>query len=295
MTAEPEDGLAEAGVRLEIGPFLVRVRSDLAGVRDHLRQLYGDFPVRLGEGAHMDVAVTRGRGLRRIVRPQAVLSINGAAPFLPLPASLAGPFLEWGLNWSIGRAVHRWVVLHAAVVERGGRAMIMPAPPGSGKSTLCAALVLAGWRLFSDEFGLADPASGQISAIPRPISLKDRSIAIIRGRDPGVVMSPEREDVAGARFVHMRPPTESVHRMSERARPAWVVIPRYVAGEKTSFEKQPRARTLMQLADQSFNYNYLGPQGFRCVTELIGQCDCYSLRYSDLNEALAVLDQTTRH
>jgi HprK-related kinase A len=294
MISALEVGLAGSGTRLEIGPFLVRIRSDVAGVREHLEQLYGDFPVRLGEGAHIDVAVTRARHLRRLLRPQALLSVNRTSPFLPLPATLAGPFLEWGLNWSIGRTVHRWVVLHAAVVERGGRAMIMPAPPGSGKSTLCAALALAGWRLFSDEFGLVDPTTGQVSAVPRPVSLKNQSIAVIRNRHPGVVMSPEREDVEGARFVHMRPPTDSVRRMGERARPGWVVLPRYVAGEKTSFEKQPRARILMQLADQSFNYNYLGPQGFRCVTELIRDSECYALRYSDLNEAIAVLDQATR-
>jgi predicted ATPase len=29
--------------------------------------------------------------------------------------------------------------------------VILPAPPGSGKSTLCAALVTRGWRLLSDE------------------------------------------------------------------------------------------------------------------------------------------------
>lgn len=293
MTPEHGPELVGAGVRLEIGPFLVRIRSDVAGVREHLQQLYGDFPVRPGDGAHMDVTVTRGRGLRRMLRPQARLTVNGATPFLPLPATLAGPFVEWGLNWSIGRTVHRWVVLHAAVVERHGRAMIMPAPPGSGKSTLCAALVLAGWRLFSDEFGLMDPATGQISPIPRPISLKNRSIEIIRGRGAGIVMSPEREDIEGARFVHMKAPSESVRRAAETARPAWVVIPKYAAGEKTSFEREPRARTLMALADQSFNYNYLGSEGFTCVTQLIRQCECFSLRYSDLDDALAVLEHAT--
>jgi predicted ATPase len=33
------------------------------------------------------------------------------------------------------------------VVERDGHALILPAMPGSGKSTLTAALVQRGWRL----------------------------------------------------------------------------------------------------------------------------------------------------
>lgn len=281
-------------MRLEIGPFLVRIRSEFREVQDHLQQQYGDFAVKPGDGAHFDITVTRSRGLRRVIRRQARLTVNGASPFLPLPVNLAGPFLEWGLNWGIGRTVHRWVVLHAAVVERGGRAMILPAPPGSGKSTLCAALVLAGWRLFSDEFGLVNPATGDISAVPRPVSLKERSIDIIRQRDPHVVMTSERRDLEGIRFVHMKPPMESVRRLHEPARPAWVVIPQYAAGEKTSFDPQPKARTLMTLAEQSFNYNYLGPEGFRCVTRLIDESDCFTLRYSDLDDALSVLDRATR-
>ena len=144
-------------MQVGIGPFLVRVRSDLAGVRSHLERLYPEFPMRDSADSHFDLAIVGGHGVRRWIRPQATVVVNGARPYHPLPATLAGPLLEWGLNWCIGRTAHRWVVVHAAVVEQGGRAMILPAPPGSGKSTLCAALSYAGWRLFSDEFALIDP------------------------------------------------------------------------------------------------------------------------------------------
>jgi predicted ATPase len=43
-------------------------------------------------------------------------------------------------------------MLHAAVVEKNGKALILPALPGSGKSTLSAALAMNGWRFLSDEF-----------------------------------------------------------------------------------------------------------------------------------------------
>jgi HprK-related kinase A len=285
--------LETPGLQVEIGPFLVRIRSDLPGVSEHLERLYADFPMRAANVGHFDIAVVAGRGARRWIRPQATLVANGARPFLPLPASLAGPLVEWGLNWCIGRNAHRWVVVHAAVVERGGRAMILPAPPGSGKSTLCAALTYAGWRLFSDEFALIDPTTGRVLPVSRPISLKEASIEIIRSRHPHAIFGPEGRDVEGSRFVHVRPPSDSVHRAHEGAPPGWVILPRYVAGRPTTLDRLPKAQALMQIADQSFNYNYLGSKGFTCLAELVDQAVCYRLEYGDLDDVLALLTRVT--
>lgn len=282
-------------VRLEIGPFLVRVRSDIPGVSDHLDLLYPDFR-RLPPGdGHFDVAVASGRGLHRWVGRQARAVLNGVEPFFPVPDALAGPSVEWGLNWCIGTKAHRWVVLHAAVVERGGRALIMPAPPGSGKSTLCAALAYSGWRLLSDEFALVDPETGVVHPVPRPISLKDASIEVIGRRHSDVVFSAERIDIEGGRFVHARPPADSVHRAKEGARPGWLILPRYVPGSPTVLEPVPKARALVQLADESFNYNFLGPRGFTCLTELVRSVDCYRLEYSDLDDVLARLTRVAEN
>ena len=281
--------LDRQGVQVDLGPFLVRLRSDVPGVREYLARLYGEFPMREGSGGHFDVAVVGGRGLHRFVRPQAVAVVNGTRPYFPLPARLGGPLVEWSLNWCIGRYAHQWTVVHAAVVERGGRAMIFPAPPGSGKSTLCAALTFSGWRLFSDEFALIDPETRQLRAVPRPISLKEASIDLIRARHPDVVFGPEGRDMSDTRFAHARPPAASVRRANEPATPGWIITPRYVPGSATLLTPIPRAEALMSLADQSFNYNYLGPGGYRCLAELVRHTDCYSLQYSDIDDVLSML------
>jgi HprK-related kinase A len=242
---------------------------------------------------HFDAAIIGGHGLHRWIRRQATIVVNGSRLFLPVPATLAGPLLEWGLNWCIERSAHKWVVVHAAVVAREGQALILPAPPGSGKSTLCAALAFSGWQLFSDELALIDPETGRVLPIPRPLSLKEGSIEVIRGRYPEVVFGPEGHDVEGERFVHARPPSESVRRAGESARPAWIISPSYVPGAATTFEPVPKAQALMQFADQSFNYNYLGAKGYQCLAEAVRQADTYNLEYSDLDDVLAQLARLT--
>lgn len=280
------DTLTGEGLRLQVGPFQARLRSHLPEVRAHVACAYGEFPAREGAGGHFDIAIVSGDGLHRWFRRQACLSIGGRRFFLPLPHRLAGPLVDWGLNWCVGQTAHQWVALHSAVVERGGRALIMPAAPGSGKSTLCTALAHSGWRFFSDEFALVHPNSGRIHALPRPISLKNASIDIMRARYPGIVTTVEQKDMEDARFVHVRPPSESVSRAAEDAEAGWIIFPKYSAHSPTTITPLSKAECLIDLLDQSFNYNYLGARGFNCLADLVRRVDCYRLTYSDLDDVL---------
>src|SRR5262245_17689149 len=196
--ARLDSALRSSGVQIEIGPFLARIRSEWPAVADHMSVLYEDFPYRAMPEGHFDIAIVGGRRWHRWIRPQADLVINGVRPYLPLPVILAGAAMEWGLNWCMGQKAHQWLTLHAAVVERHGKAMLLPAPPGSGKSTLCAALAYSGWRLFSDEFALINTATRRILPAPRPISLKNASIEILKQRHPELRHGPEGIDVEGA-------------------------------------------------------------------------------------------------
>jgi HprK-related kinase A len=285
--------LSDSGVQLAVGPFLVRVSSDLSSVRDHLSLFYSDFPIGSDPVGHFDVALFATGGVRRLVRPQANLAINGDMPFLPLPATLGGASLEWAMNWCFGQRALNWVVIHAAVVERAGRVVVLSAPSGSGKSTLCAALSFAGWRLFSDEFALIDPRSGLLFPAPRPLSLKDGAIEIIKQRHPEVVYGPEGRNIERERFVHVRPPADAVKRASESAKPGWIVIPRYVPGAATTFEPLARARAVVEIADQSFNYNHLGPSGYDALVNFVAASECYRLEYSNLDDLLPRLQRMT--
>jgi HprK-related kinase A len=281
--------LRSSGLQLEVGPFLARIRSEWPAVADHISVLYPDFPRRAAPEGHFDVAIVGGRRWHRWIRPQADLVINGVRPYFPLPAILAGAAMEWGLNWCIGQKAHQWLTLHAAAVERGGRVMILPAPPGSGKSTLCAALVYSGWRLFSDEFAIINTDTRRLLPAPRPISLKNASIDIIKSRHADLRHGPEGVDVEGARFIHARPPTESVRRAHEDAPLGLVLFPRYAAGRRTTIEPVAKAQALVELAGQSFNFAYHGARAFDCLTKLLDQAKCFRLEYSDLDDAIEQL------
>ncbi len=67
------------------------------------------------------------------------------------------------------RGLVRLVAVHAAALEWNGRAIVIPAASGGGKSTLSIAAHRAGLTVLSDEYALIDPASGLVTGWPRPV------------------------------------------------------------------------------------------------------------------------------
>lgn len=285
--------LAGPGIWLRTGPFSLHIQSKLPRVAEGLFDLYGQFEVRDAQNAFADfhVEINSPAWLRRWFRPQADFSFDGVLPFKPLPLDQAYPMLEWGLNWCVSMHAHQYLIIHAGVVEKNGLAAILPAPPGSGKSTLTAGLVLSGWRLLSDELTLIDRKTGLIHPLPRPISLKNESIPIIRDFSPAAFINRASHDTAKGTVAHLRPPRESVRRQHEAARPGWVIFPKWTAHAPATLIPRSRAETFIYLAQNAFNYSHLGVDGFRVGTHLIDQTDCYDFQYSQLDHAVATFNK----
>jgi len=274
------------GLCWRVGPFVVRLTTPLASVARHVGTLYADFPA-LEQADVVDAHVSvRAAGWTR--RRVSIYS-DGAVVYRKVPRAQAVPLTEWTLNLSVFHRPSRFLLLHAGVVEREGRAAIFPGDPGAGKSTLCAALVHRGWRLLSDEVAPLAPADGRIVPVPRPISLKEESIEAVRRFAPHATFGPIWPETAKGRLAHVLPPRESVRRMDEPARPAWVIFPAFTPGAAPRLEPFGKARALLYCATNAFNYDVLGRQGFLALADLIDRCDCYRLSFSDLEQAAAEL------
>lgn len=282
--------LAAGRIAVRIGPFDVRLRATARGLAEPLHALYTDYPLLAGERvlhAHVEVR-DAWRWLPRPRRRVRFL-VDGRAPHEDMPAGQALPVLEWGINLVIALRYHCYLMLHAAVLERGGRALLLPAWPGHGKTTLCAALAHRGWRLFSDEFGLLRPGTRELVPIPRPMPLKNASIAVIRQFVPEAFLGPTIPNTRKGTIAHVRPPADSVARAQERAPAAWLVFPRWQEGAALGLEEIPKSEGYMQLATNAFNYEMLGEAGFTTARDLVDGARCFRLVYSDLEEAVGAL------
>ena len=161
--------IAANGVALRIPPITVRVRSDVRAFALQLHDVYRDYAL-LAEAdfADVDIRIFRARGLRPWGSKEAQFIVDGTTPFDPFPIVHALPTFEWGLNWVFAQRTNMWLLLPAAAVERDGKALLLPAYPGGGKSTLAASLATRDWRLLSDEFAVVTDERGTVLPLHVP-------------------------------------------------------------------------------------------------------------------------------
>jgi len=245
------------------------------------------------EIAEFHVRIIPKHSIRRPFVRLIQFQVDGRAPFPPVPVEQALATLEWGINLVIAMRVNHLLLFHSAAVERNGHVLLLPAWPGSGKTTLCTALIHRGYRLFSDEFGLMDPQSGEFFPLPRLMPLKNQSIGVIRDYLPEAVLGPEIPGTLKGTVAHVRPPQESIERADETAKPRWIVFPKWSAGAALRLESLPQSEAFLLLATNAFNYEVLGETAFDAVTSLVRNCECRKLVYSDFDSALAALDELT--
>ncbi len=277
-----------AGLQLATGPFIFRITSPLPDIAGGLAKLYGEFPIAEGSFADFPVRIDALGGPRRFYRPQAQFWMDGYTPFKPLPRDQAFAMLEWGMNWCIAGHAHHYLMLHAAVLERNGQALIMPGDPGAGKSTLTAALMLDGWRLLSDEIALIDRDDGLLYGLARPVSLKNASIDIIREHSTDAVLGEAARDTHKGTVAHLRPTPASLEHIGPPATARGIVFPRWKVGAETRLTHHSKAAAFLHLASHAFNYSLLGPLGFQRAAALMDACDCWDFEYSRLDDALSV-------
>lgn len=281
------------GLRVQMGPFVICIHSDMADIAWNMAHLYAGYPLADNRMADYHVSVRYPRGLRRWYKPQVLFEIDGQIPYKPYPAQAAIAMMEWGLNWTLFTGANQYLLFHSACLERNGRCIFMAGDPGSGKSTLCSALALKEnpWRLLTDELTIVRKETYEVLPLCRPICLKNAAIDIIAQRYPDACIGKKNYNTAKGTIAHVRVPDDSLKRMNQPSIPSMILLPQYKAGAATQWSSLPQSEAALLLADHSFNYSTLGAAGFIAVKHIISQTQTYEVVYSDLDDLIPQLEE----
>ena len=270
--------------RLQVGPVSFRIGSQWRQPVAQLRRLYSGYPEPEGL-CDFTVRLEAKRIWRRWLRPSVAIRGDYVLPdAAPLPLAQGLLAAEMGMNLQMALGQKRFLLLHAASVERDGRALLLTGHSGAGKSTLGALLGERGWRFMGDEFALLDLEEGLLHPFPRAVSLKNESLALFDAVDPAR-LGPVLTGTPKGRIRHLRPNREAVARMGEPATPALIVFPRFGRDLEPAVREVGAAEAFMRLTQASTNYVALGERGFEALTRFVGDLPSKAIDYSDTAQA----------
>lgn len=211
-------------------------------------------------------------------------------PANQLPFSL---LREDGAAAEIALQIRKWVVartsthyiLHSGAVSRAGRAILLPGPTRSGKSTLAAALVRRGFGLHSDEAAVIDPARGLLLTVP--VALAARRDVV---RHLGLSM-PQVDPAAQGETMPIHASDLGGRLAEDGARIILVVAPRFQWGSGMRLVRMEPGRAVLTLIELSCSQRSFGVSGLDILLQIVTGAPCYDLTYSDVGEAAAQVEQ----
>jgi HprK-related kinase A len=277
--------------RLRVGPVTFRIGSDWAAPVRQLGALYADYPAAEGV-CDFTVRLEAETPWRRWLRPSVAIRGDYMLPDA-VPMALEHGLLaaEMGMNLQMALGYRRHLLLHAATVEREGRALLMTGLSGSGKSTLAALLGEAGWRLMGDEFALLDLAAGTLHPFPRAVSLKNEAVGVMEERAGVDRLGPWLRGTPKGTIRHLKPRPDAIQRMSESAEPALILFPRFGGDLEPAARPVGAAEVFVRLTQASTNYVVLGEPAFDALTRLVTSVPALAIDYPDTATALAQVEE----
>jgi hypothetical protein len=196
--------------------------------------------------------------------------------------ALLGPALQ-ALN---AHAARSWpgVACHAGGVAHDGNAILLPADPESGKSTLTAGLVRAGLQYLSDETVAFRPGENMIEPYPKPLSLDTGSWHLFPELEPFADLP---DDDYKQDQWHVPPDAIRTGAAAGPCPARLLVFPKYVDGARTELSPIGRAEGLVELARNTFSFNERSRFALEELSRVVRELDCYRLTVGNLDDAVA--------
>jgi len=199
------------------------------------------------------------------------------------------PMVHGNLMLAAYRRSHCLVALHAAAIIANDRCVLLAGVPGSGKSTLTAALLANGFGFCADDTALLTPPPIRVRGVPSRLGLKEGSWPVVRELWPELDSLPVHCRADGKRIRYLMPDDVMSAAPSDAAQTAHVLVfPHYQPGSPTVMQPLRRADALLKLTESGYDIpDIINDNVVSALIDWMTSLDCYDLRYSDMQEAVS--------
>jgi hypothetical protein len=196
--------------------------------------------------------------------------------------------LIFEINGEAIRRTRRVMLLHAGAVAWKRQGVLLPAKRESGKTTLVAGLIRAGFNYLTDEAAVIDPGDGYLHPYPKPLSVDHPSMELLSGLRERLL--PELG--SGSYIQYQVPPGDLRPRAIGRpCRVRYVVFPQYSPEVPTRLSPITRAEALYTLTQNSFNLEYFDSGGVDVLADVVRDAECFRLTMRDLQSPVRALQK----
>lgn len=232
--------------------------------------------------AHV-LELAAGEGLSWYADGQCVA--RGLAPDQVAPV-LKSTLVELALQTS-----RDFGALHAAAVGRAGKCVLLPGQSGSGKSTLAAGLLAEGYDFLGDDTIVLDRTALAVRPLPFPICVKSGAWDVVAHGFPALRRQPihRRPDEKRVRYLHASG-ARGNGPIGARYDAAAIVFPIWGKDAATALVPLPRPQALRTLLAGFCPLGAgLAATDIARLVAWIARLECYELRFSALDDAIARL------
>jgi hypothetical protein len=193
---------------------------------------------------------------------------------------MAAKAISYGLVETAIDASSTLFLMHAALVEKDGRGLLLPGRSGSGKTSLALSLSQAGWRYVTDDVVPVDLQTASVMTFPRPANIKD--LSVVPGFEETWADMPWLPHPPGLLPPDVLPVTDR-----PTIAPAWIVFPRF-GGEPEGLDALTPGQAAALLGDF---VRAIDPSIVKTLVRLAGAADAAKATYRSTRTALGLIQK----
>jgi hypothetical protein len=180
----------------------------------------------------------------------------------------------WLLHAEVSARTRDFLLLHAGAVTRGGAALVLPARPDLGKSTLVLALLRAGFSYLSDELAPIDPVTSRVYPFERRIALDEGGLGFFEDlRDR---LEDRRTMAVSGPSRYLRPEDAGAD-VAGPAEARWIVFIGPDRAGPPRLEQVTRAEAVERMAAHSTNLYRYADRGVILLARVAERAEAYEL------------------